>query len=529
MLRSGKSKALKTKRDKDSRMLSPTNVVPLELPLFVTVESVQPSNEMTLTDKSPICSPSTQKQKSSKTSDLDSTSNAKDCSPYWSDLCSAISSQLLLPVETDCAVSPLKYSSLWHNKTVEKSWFSQILYTVEKPNSQPIFSPSFISSLVGCTPSETKPRKSSKIRIFLSPDQKALLKHWFGVSRFVYNQTIKYLQEPGTKANWMAIKTGILNSLPEWAKSVPFQIKSIAIKDACLAVKAAKKGFGKDGQIRKCRFRSRKDKQQMIFIPKTAIKDCGVYHTILGKCTRKEPLPQSFSDGRLTLAYGEYYLVISEEVQPLQTENQGRMVALDPGVRTFLTFLSEKSFGWLGNNSNLHIQKLCFKLDKLVSRISKAPSKQKRRLKRASDRLRCRIKHLIKELHHKTAKFLTDNFDVILLPTFETRKMVSKSRRKLRNKSVRQMLTLSHYEFKCFLKWKAWEKSKTVIDCNEAFTSKTVSWTGEVVKNLGGARVIKSAQTGLVLNRDLNGARGIFLRALVDTPWLREHLNLCIC
>jgi putative transposase len=331
----------------------------------------------------------------------------------------------------------------------------------------------------------------------------------------------------------MSIKTEILNGLPEWAKSVPFQIKSIAIKDACLAVKAAKKGWGQNGQIRKCKFRSRKDKQQTIFIPKfipkTAIKDCGVYHTILGKCTRKEPLPQNFSDGRLTLNYGEYYLVISEEVQPLQTENQGRVVALDPGIRTFLNFLSENSFGWLGNDSNLHIQKLCFKLDNLVSQISKLPSKPKKRFQRASDRLRCKIKHLIKELHHKTAKFLTDNFDVILLPTFETSQMVSKSKRKLKNKSVRQMLTLSHYEFKCFLKWKAWEKSQTVIDGNEAYTSKTVSGTGEVVNNLGGARFIKSARTGLVMNRDLNGARGIFLRALVDTPWLRDHLNLCIC
>jgi putative transposase len=356
-----------------------------------------------------------------------------------------------------------------------------------------------------------------------------LIKQWFGVSRFVYNTTIKYLQEPGTKANWMGLKTGILNSLPEWAKSVPFQIKSIAIKDACLAVKAAKKGFKKDGQVRKCRFRSRKDTKQSIFIPKSAIKDCGIYHSILGKCHIKEILPTEFSDGRLTLAYGEYYLIVSEQVQPGQTDNQGRIVALDPGVRTFMTFLSESSFGWLGNDSNLDIQKLCFRLDKLVSKISKASSKQKRRLKKAASKLRGKIKNLVKELHQKTARFLTDNFDVILLPTFETSSMVSKSRRKLKNKSVRQMLTLSHYEFKTFLKWKAWEQSKVVIDCNEAYTSKTVSWTGELVKNLGGARTIKSLSTGLKMNRDLNGARGIFLRALVDTPWLREYLNLYIC
>lgn len=252
------------------------------------------------------------------------------------------------------------------------------LFTAQKPNSHLIFLPSFTSSLVECTDLEATARKSKKIRLFLNSEQKARLKQWFGVSRFVYNTTVKYLQQSGTKANWMAIKSEILNSLPDWAKPVPFQIKSIAIKDACLAVKATKKGFGKDRQFRRCRFRSRKDTQQSIFVPKTAIKDCGIYHSILGKCQLKETLPLSFSDGRLTLAYGEYYLIVSEEVQPQQTDNQGRVVALDPGVRTFMTFFSENSFGWLGNDSNLYIQKLCFKLDSLVARISKAPSPQKK-------------------------------------------------------------------------------------------------------------------------------------------------------
>lgn len=524
-----KSKASKTKPDNAFTTLNPTNAVQLSLPLFATVESVQPNSETTSDDKLISCLSDIQAPKSSKISAVDSTLKGKDCKPYWSDLCAVTSSQLLLPVATDYADSDLNYSGSWLSKTVDKSWFLSNLFTVQKPNSQPIFLPSFTSFHAECTDSEATARRSRKIRIFLNPEQKALLKQWFGVSRFVYNTTIKYLQEPGTKASWMAIKTEILHGLPDWTKAVPFQIKSIAIKDACLAVKAAKKRFKKDGQICKCMFRSRKDTKQSLFVPKTAIKACGIYHSILGSCRLKETLPKSFSDGRLTLAYGEYYLVVSEEVQPTATDNQGRLVALDPGVRTFMTYFSENSFGWLGNNSNLFIQKLCFRLDKLVSQISKSSSQQKRRLKKAASRLRCKIKNWVKELHHKIARFLVDNFDVILLPTFETSQMVSRSRRKLRNKSVRQMLTLSHYEFKTFLKWKAWEQSKVVIDCNEAYTSKTVSWTGEIIKNLGGARVIKSLSTGLKMDRDLNGARGIFLRALVDTPWLREHLNLCVC
>jgi putative transposase len=517
------SKPSKTKQGSDSTMLSLIVAMQLDLPLFAIAGSVPLSSETTCSDKLISCENDTQMPKSSKTSDRVSTSSGKDCNPYWSDLCAVISSRLLLPVETDCVDSDLRYSSLWQSKTVDQSWFLTKLFTVQKTNLQPIFLPSFTSSVAECTDLEATARRSKKIRLFLNPDQRKLLKHWFGVSRFVFNETVKYLQQPETKANWKAIKTGILNSLPDWAKSVPYQIKSIAIKDACQAVSKAKSDFKKTGKICKVKFRSRKDTKQSVYIPKSAIKDAGIYHTILGQSKLKEALPKDFSDGRLTLAYGEYYLIVSEEVQPQPSENQGRVVALDPGVRTFMTFFSESSYGWLGDDANLRIQKLCFKLDKLISKISKAPSKQKRRFKKAADRIRAKIQHMVKELHHKTARFLVNNFDVILLPSFESSQMVSKSRRKIRSKSARQMLTLSHYQFKKHLEWKAWESGRVALtDINEAYTSKTVSWTGEV-KKIGGSRVIRDAD-GNRMNRDLNGARGIFLRALVDTPWLNGHL-----
>ncbi len=167
-------------------------------------------------------------------------------------------------------------------------------------------------------------------------------------------------------------------------------------------------------------------------------------------------------------------------------------------------------------------------MDLIISAISKTNKQLKRRLQSAANRLRAKIKSLVDELHKKTAKFLLDNFDVILLPTFETSQMALKGKRRIRSKSVRQMLTLSHYKFKQFIKHKALEQNKVVLDVNEAYTSKTVSWTGEIVK-IGGSKIIKSPSTGQKMDRDLNGARGIFLRALVDTPWLRENLDLCIC
>ena len=141
--------------------------------------------------------------------------------------------------------------------------------------------------------------------------------------------------------------------------------------------------------------------------------------------------------------------------------------------------------------------------------------------------MRQKVRHLIDELHHKVAVFLVTNFDVILLPTFETSQMVLKHARKLRAKSVRNLLSFAHYRFKTFLKHKAFAYGKTVLDVCEVYTSKTVSWTGEIFPKLGGRKIIYG-RDGQRMDRDMNGARGILLRALGDTPVLRDHLVPCI-
>jgi len=94
-----------------------------------------------------------------------------------------------------------------------------------------------------------------------------------------------------------------------------------------------------------------------------------------------------------------------------------------------------------------------------------------------------------------------------------------------RSRRVAEVLNFAHYRFKEFLKHKAQETCKTVVDVCEAYTSRTVSWTGELV-NIGGSKIIKSKVDGRIMDRDINGARGIFLRALGDTPWLSNQLAL---
>ncbi len=366
--------------------------------------------------------------------------------------------------------------------------------------------------------------KSRKIRIYLDAWQRALLKRWFGVSRFVFNRTVEYLQQPGTKANWKKIKGGILNSLPAWAAEVPYQIKSIAVRDACKAVRDAKKKYRATGKLQKVSFRSKNAPSQSIHIPASAIKARGVYHTKLGDLHYAEPLPATIKDSRLTLRDGQYHLSVSTTEPVQQTKNQGRIVALDPGVRTFQTFFSETEVGEFGDQACNRIQRLCVHLDKLLSKAAGAKHKAKRNLYRAAGRIRRRIRNLVDELHHQVANWLTHNYDIILLPDFRVQGMSGRAGRKITRKTVRNMLTLSHYRFREFLLHKAAERGKHVLIVNEAYTSKTCSWSGEIIPNLGGRKVVTGSD-GVSLGRDINGARGIFLRALGDTPWLQDHLQ----
>jgi putative transposase len=325
----------------------------------------------------------------------------------------------------------------------------------------------------------------------------------------------------------MSIKGSLLEALPDWAVETPYQIKSLAIKDACKAVIAAKRRFKQTGKFQEVHYRSRKNPTQSCYIPQQALRNSGIFHTLSkGALKWAERIPENHGDCRLVCNDGRWYLSISYEARRLPSENQGRVVALDPGIRTFQTFFAEGGCGKLAAGSFSRLQRLCSYLDKRISLTKKEKkSFRKKRLRVSCSRIRFRIRNLVDELHHKVALFLVKNFDVILLPTFETQGMVIKGARKLSAKSVRSMLSFGHYRFKQFLKHKAFEYGKMVIDTNEAWTSKTVSWTGEVISKLGGAKEVKSAADGNVMDRDYNGARGIFLRALGDNPILRSNLQ----
>ena len=499
-------------------------------------ESVGAVNQMPSPLKLHKCKANTQTPKSLRTSEVVSTLSAKGLEPYWNASCEVINSALLLPIGIDSPTSAAKSYTSWLNKTVVKSWFLTKLFTVPpKKNLLPICWQFCMSFPVECMDSENTVIKSRKIEIFPSVEQKQLLNRWFGTSRYIYNQAVSVLECEDTVTNFKQLVPVLFDKLPGWHEETPRQIKVGAVMDACQAVRNAKVKCKKSGEFQKVKYRCKKRKQTL-YLRADSLKANGFYVRLLGEMNMSEPLPAKpqgtgkvserdtdaeVKDSQLVMEHGRYFLCVPYVEKKKTRKPMCRIVALDPGVRDFMTFFSEDSFGWLGHQCINRIQRLCQHCDNLLSRATQVKRPLRRALRKAANKIKVKIRNLIDDLHKKVAYFLVNNFDIILLPTFETKQMTRRGARKLRKKSVRQMLTLSHYKFKAFLKQKAIEYGVRVIDVCEAYTSKTVSWTGEIVANLGGSKVIK-ASDGHQMDRDLNGARGIFIknvaRALTVLP-----------
>ena len=426
----------------------------------------------------------------------------KDYKPFWDDSCETISSQLLSHIQIDSAGLE---STPYLSKMVENSWFLTERNFHQNNSPQKIYLQSYINSLTDYIGLEDTQIKSRKIRIYPTQQQKILFKHWFGVARKFYNETLT-IYKNGSEKTWDKVYQDIAeqNKEHDYVKSVPYQIKKIA------------KRSGKPFEMK---FKSKKNPKQSCYIPKSAISSSGIYYTIAGKLRMKERTwfeNEDINDCRLVLEFGKWFIVIPKEIKTTPIDNQGGVVAIDPGVRTFATYFStEGYFGKLGQGAFDRILKLNLKIDKVISKLSKETDKHKKsNLKRSIFNIRFKIRNLIDELHWKAIKFFTSRFKVIIFPSFNIIKMVKKSKRKLPKKVVRSMYCFRFYEFKERLKLKCKENDVTFVESSEAFTSRTNSFTGELMENLGSKE--KFMFNNISIDRDINGARNILIRAMRD-------------
>ncbi len=219
---------------------------------------------------------------------------------------------------------------------------------------------------------------------------------------------------------------------------------------------------------------------------------------------------------RIVRERGRWFICAQKHITTTRcAETQGlKVVAIDPGVRTFATAYTDDHCTTYGDGFYAsRVFPLLLSIDKLIGLRARARNDQwKRHYQKRINRKVNRAKDLIHDLHKRVAHDLVSQFDVILLPGFEVKEMTSTVERKLHTKTVRSMLGLAHYRFELHLRWMCKKYGKRLVLCNEAYTSKTRSWDGFVHTGLCGAKAISDGT--IRVDRDHNGARGVMLRAL---------------
>lgn len=228
----------------------------------------------------------------------------------------------------------------------------------------------------------------------------------------------------------------------------------------------------------------------------------------------------------LTYNKGRWFVNFPVDAEVEHISKEPKIIALDPGLRCFMTGFDGNNFTEFANGDFARIAKLCQHLDKLKSKHDKSKGGKFKRfrhkLKQAMERVRTKIKNLRIEVHKQVASHLARNYDTIYLPTFETSQMVAKKKRKLQSKSARAMMTWAFYEFSQTLQHLCNRYGSRLVRVTEEYTSKTCSKCGHVHHKLGGNKKFKCPNCGYEIKRDFNGALGIFLKALWDTTFIHD-------
>ena len=205
----------------------------------------------------------------------------------------------------------------------------------------------------------------------------------------------------------------------------------------------------------------------------------------------------------------EYILLIPIKTQPKKIDNKPlNIVVLDPGLRTFMTGLSEKNGAKFGCNVNQIIVKDIEKIN-FVKFHKKMPSKRK---KKHIIRINKKIHNKIDELHWKTIKLLTDTCDNILLGDMSAKSIVARKNKILSPSQKTACLRTRYYEFMQRLKYKCAATQTNFRYVDEMYTSKLCSLCGYYNEKLGGDSTYDCPKCKQSMDRDINACRNILIK-----------------
>lgn len=474
-------------------------------------------------------------------------------------------------------ISKLQFNNFWDKNLSNKAWlptFNYMSKIVKQLNTSFDFSSVFTTQQKVKTLNRSSVDEhiditySRKIRIFPNKEQLILFSKCLGTSRFIYNQGVDFINKEfsqqkikffemakegcikckkplhntffckkhqNCKLPWklttshIALRNAVLINDKDlsddlkWQSEIPYDTRQLMLKNLAGNYKSARTNL-KNGNIThfKLNFRSKKDLTQVFFVNKKAMNNLDIFRTRLNKHSKlrtrkkykKYKQYKPTSDFIIMKQKSKYYILLTKTRKTSYEKAIYNTVALDPGVRTFETLYSPDGLvGKLGDKLNIRIRLLQEREDRLYSLKSKATGRTKYNMNKRIEKIKDKIKEIVRDQHWKISSFLCKNFENIIIPQFGVKEMSKKEGRTIGKKTTREMLSLSHGSFLEKLKYKCSEKQRNLYIVTEEYTTKTCGGCGRL-NNVGSSKTYKCAKCKIEIDRDYNGARNIYLKAL---------------
>jgi len=501
--------------------------------------------------------------------DQESISREKDLTPFWTSRSMEMSKRLWLPTKIDCVDSVLNSSKESSKRgPMGSSWFS---IKQKHPPNKSLQETSFLLSQYSLPDSmdseaiklkksslKAKSYKTMKFRLFPTEEEVVKITKCLEQFRWYYNANVDIIYKMGNKQSlidnrelkYEKVRDTIRNytyqehvdeingvqcitkgfiydptrnevPIPQWMDKVHSRIPRGASKkftqniNSCIS--NVRNGNYKDFHMH---FMTKKEPMQFMLFEDaqypTWINNIKSHYWYRTK--ERKRITVSYNDIRQENSRGfeiiydklknQYFLHCPVEIdffpkesirierQIKYTTQKERVISLDPGIRKFLVGYDPS--GVIVEIGGGECRK---KIIDLLLQVDTEP-------KNIQEKTWRRIKGLVEELHKKTASFLVENYDTILLPDFRVQGMIRK--RTLGKMTKRVMTMLSFYKFRTYLEFKCKQYLKKLIIVDESYTSKTCTSCG-ALGNWKSKEFIE-CECGLKIDRDVAGSRNIFIK-----------------
>ena len=397
--------------------------------------------------------------------------------------------------------------------------------------------------------------KMIKVNMILNPTHKKILNNWFKASTLMYNETLNYIKSNYSFAKNEITKNkiigekefynsyGIRNKMKDIKSKIQNDFMFIIKKEETLSkkkdikclidihtldktifqltqnIKSAVSNI-RNGNFKFFRMKYWKYTRpsQTIELEKSKIKDGILCKTIFKDLPeikyyynrKKYELNNINCDFKINYnsITNKYTMMIPVPINKVNSNNANNSIVLDPGLRTFMTGISNNEYLSIGNDIHSKIKSKLNNLN-VIKNNENISDKIKKKNERLINR---KIENKVNEMHWKIIHFLTENYDTIFLGDMSAKNIVKKKSSILSKIAKVACLKMKFYEFRIRLMYKCSVKNRNFKLINEKYTSKTCSICGNYNNNLTDEIKYECKKCNSNLHRDINGCRNIYMK-----------------